>query len=504
MPKILTAAMRAHLDAETTRLVAIWRITRKDGAQFFFTDHDRDIDFGGDSYRADAGFERTAIRSDAGFAVDNLDLVGVFAEGGIVEDEVRAGLFDGAEIAISFVNWQDPDGHGEIRLRCGTLGETRLTPQGYFTAELRGLSQPLAQSTLEVFSPNCRADLGDQRCRFPIEPPELGRDQAVSEGAFYSVPTTAGTGSARYEDRIYEVIEAGTTAASQPAYDITIGATTVDGTADLKAYDSFTRVASVESVTDHRVFILSEDLAGFADGWFDEGAVTFETGANAGRTIEVKSWTQAIRRLELWSPTGLPVAVDIAHSLGVYALSTLLRGRRGTEVFTGSHAVGDLFVLLGGDGVTRRPLGLDRLGDTLHYRAVGRGGELRNARTAQLTLAGNDLKPYAPAQLAATGSWGSNITLSWQRRTRVGGELIDGSGEVPLAEDSEEYELEILHGPGGAVLRTETGITTTSFTYTAGMQSADFGSAQTELSFVVYQISAQVGRGFPGEGTVDL
>jgi uncharacterized phage protein (TIGR02218 family) len=142
MPKTLTPAMRAHLDEETTRLAAIWRITRKDGQQFFFTDHDRDIVFGGEVYRADAGFERTAIRSDAGFAVDNLDLVGVFAEGGIVEDEVRAGLFDGAEIAISFVRWDDPDGHGEIRLRRGTLGETRLTPQGYFHAELRGLSHP--------------------------------------------------------------------------------------------------------------------------------------------------------------------------------------------------------------------------------------------------------------------------------------------------------------------------------------------------------------------------
>jgi hypothetical protein len=99
MPKTLTHAMPAHLYGATTRLAAIWRITRKDGAQFFFTDHDRDftdhdrdIVFGGDVYRADAGFERTAIRSDAGFAVDNLDLVGVFAEGGIVEDEVRAGL----------------------------------------------------------------------------------------------------------------------------------------------------------------------------------------------------------------------------------------------------------------------------------------------------------------------------------------------------------------------------------------------------------------------------
>jgi hypothetical protein len=90
MPKILTPAMRAHLDAETTRLAAIWRITRKDGQRFLFTDHDWDIVFAGNTYRADAGFERTAIRSDAGFAVDNLDLVGVFAEGGIVEDELRA------------------------------------------------------------------------------------------------------------------------------------------------------------------------------------------------------------------------------------------------------------------------------------------------------------------------------------------------------------------------------------------------------------------------------
>src|ERR671910_1922612 len=117
MPKNLTSAMRAHLDAKTTRLAALWRITRKDGKQFFFTDHDRDIVLGGEVHRADAGFERTAIRSDAGFAVDNLDLVRVFANGGIVEDEVRAGLFDGAEIAISFVHWQDPDGHGEVPLR---------------------------------------------------------------------------------------------------------------------------------------------------------------------------------------------------------------------------------------------------------------------------------------------------------------------------------------------------------------------------------------------------
>ena len=65
--------MRAHLDVETTRLATIWRITRKDGQQFFFTDHDRDIVFDGDTYRADAGFERTAILALA----DDQHLLGV-------------------------------------------------------------------------------------------------------------------------------------------------------------------------------------------------------------------------------------------------------------------------------------------------------------------------------------------------------------------------------------------------------------------------------------------
>jgi hypothetical protein len=36
------------------------------------------------------------------------------------------------------------------------------------------------------------------------------------------------------------------------------------------------------------------------------------------------------------------------------------------------------------------------------------------------------------------------------------------------------------------------------------MQAADFGGAQTQLTFVVYQISAQVGRGFPGEAAVEI
>ncbi len=96
---------------------------------------------------------------------------------------------------------------------------------------------------------------------------------------------------------------------------------------------------------------------------------------------------------------------------------------------------------------------------------------------------------------AASGSFGADITLFWVRRTRVGGDLKDGFGTVLLAEDTEEYQLEIL-GPDDEVRRTVTGLTSLSFTYSAAMQAVDFPEGYPASAFVVYQLSAQVGRGF--------
>jgi hypothetical protein len=188
---------------------------------------------------------------------------------------------------------------------------------------------------------------------------------------------------------------------------------------------------------------------------------------------------------------------------GVYTLTNLLRGRRGTEVFTGGHAAGDLFVLL--DGVTRRGLPLDRVGGTLFHRLVGRGGELRDAPTHSGAFAGRDLKPYAPAQFAADGpiTAADDLILTWVRRTRVGGELRDGTGEVPLAEDSEEYEIELMRA-SGAVARTATDLSSPTYTYTQADQEADLDVGDPVDRAQVYQNSAQVGRGFAAELELEL
>lgn len=90
----------------------------------------------------------------------------------------------------------------------------------------------------------------------------------------------------------------------------------------------------------------------------------------------------------------------------------------------------------------------------------------------------------------------SNILITWQRRTRVGGAWLDGTGTVPLSEQSELYELEIWSLDGSTLIRTVSGLTTNLYDYTSSLQFADFGEYLPYVYIKVYQISASVGRGF--------
>ncbi|MFN7177772.1 MAG: DUF2163 domain-containing protein, partial [Thermaurantiacus sp.] len=188
--KSTSTALATHLAGPVTTLATCWRITRVDGREFFFTDHDRDLVFDGDVYKASSGYSRTAIANDASLSVDNLDVEGVFDDEAITEEELRAGLFDQAEVRIFLVNWEDPS-MGALRMRRGWFGEVVLTEQGVFRTELRGMTQALSQRIGELYSPECRADLGDPRCKVPIHPPEIQRLTSYAVGDIVRVRTSS-------------------------------------------------------------------------------------------------------------------------------------------------------------------------------------------------------------------------------------------------------------------------------------------------------------------------
>ncbi|MEO5376066.1 MAG: DUF2163 domain-containing protein [Alphaproteobacteria bacterium] len=160
--KPASANLAAHLAGEVTTLCTCWTITRTDGLVLGFTDHDRDVTVGGMSYRAAGGYSPSAVASSASLAVDNLDVDVVLDDEGITDGDLRAGLYDHAEVEVMLVNWAAPTDGGMVLSR-GHLGEVALKG-AVATAEIRGLVQALATNIGEYFSADCRASLGDARC----------------------------------------------------------------------------------------------------------------------------------------------------------------------------------------------------------------------------------------------------------------------------------------------------------------------------------------------------
>ncbi|MGS4948042.1 DUF2163 domain-containing protein [Meridianimarinicoccus sp. RP-17] len=192
--KSTTPQLAAHLRGPVTTLATCWAITRRDGAAFRFTDHDRDITVDGQVYRASLGYARTALSSDAALSVDNVDVAGLFDDDAITETDMRAGLFDHAEVRIFLVNWADP-AMGVLRLRRGWLGEVLLTETGMFRTELRGLTQALQQQIGQLHSPDCRADLGDARCKVNLAAlTQAGEITVLEDRAQFLVAITSGPG----------------------------------------------------------------------------------------------------------------------------------------------------------------------------------------------------------------------------------------------------------------------------------------------------------------------
>jgi len=168
---------------------------------------------------------------------------------------------------------------------------------------------------------------------------------------------------------------------------------------------------------------------------------------------------------------------------GSYTLGGLLRGRRGTDRHMDNHLAGETFLLLNANAGGAVDLALTEVDTTRYYKGVTAGTLFEDADTETNASPGNDLKPWAPVHLDKTsGSWGGDVVLEWVRRTRIGAEdFKDGAGEAPLNEDSESYKIEILNG-AGEVLRTDSTLTTESYTYSAANQATDFPGGFDDIS----------------------
>lgn len=157
----ISPEFQALLDSGATTICRCWQLTRQDGVTFGFTDHDRDLEFGGQVYLAGSGMDASALESSTGLSVDNGQAVGALSAVGLQDADILAGKFDRAEVVQWLVNW-DEVAVREMVFR-GTLGEIRRGATA-FEVELRSLAEGLNTPLGRGYVPSCDATLGDARC----------------------------------------------------------------------------------------------------------------------------------------------------------------------------------------------------------------------------------------------------------------------------------------------------------------------------------------------------
>ena len=150
------------LERALTSVALCWRIERRDGVTIGLTAHDRDLVIDGLVYRAAPGMTPSAILREASLDADSMDVTGALSSAAIGETDLLAGRWDGARVAIFATDWSAPG--GQIPLGEGTIGAVE-TGDEMLTAELKGIAAALERPVVEETSPECRAELGDKRCR---------------------------------------------------------------------------------------------------------------------------------------------------------------------------------------------------------------------------------------------------------------------------------------------------------------------------------------------------
>ncbi len=249
----------------------------------------------------------------------------------------------------------------------------------------------------------------------------------------------------------------------------------------------------------------------------DHGACTWDRGSTLTLRLTRGALVAAEETAVLNGANALLVGDEIVqfanaalNADGSTTLDTFLRGRRGTEWATAGHTIGERVLLLNDATLNRVNLPDTDLDALRFYRAITLGGLLSEGAQTSLSFSGRSLMPYAPVDLRGARA-GSPLdwTVTWKRRGRLGGAWKDAV-DVPLGEESEAYEVDILDG--ASVARTITAVASAGGSavtpgsrqavYSAADQISDFGAEQATLDLRVYQLSATVGRGFPASATV--
>lgn len=336
--KAASANMIAGLAAGDFRFALCVRIELRDSTIFGFTTHidplTIDIGTGSVVYSPAAGFDVTSFVASNDFAVDNLELLG-FVAGAVALEDVVAGRWDGCDVRAFWVNWAHLS-WGIVREQRGSWAKVRWE-DGKLNAEFRGMADRLNNNSVgELYAPNCRALFGRATmasgrpgCKYPIDPAvwtaltvydNVRPAHSVSLAAS-PYPVADFVSPVAFNDRIFELIVAGTSGASEPAWNLTIGGLTIDGTCTWRTVRATTLPCTVATILVPRAQFTVTVTTDAASTWLKRGQAIFTSGANAGYARELIDFTLAGSPLVATVTLFLsaPFAIEVGDTLDLQA-----------------------------------------------------------------------------------------------------------------------------------------------------------------------------------------
>ncbi len=189
----------------------------------------------------------------------------------------------------------------------------------------------------------------------------------------------------------------------------------------------------------------------------------------------------------------------ILNANGSYTLSNLLRGLRGTQIKTTTHALNDRFIPLITGNLAFYGISSAQLNEDFGMKAISTKGDLADVPLHTHTYVGGTVTPFAPAQVEGTRDSGTNdITTTWERVTTTRWNQF-GSQPFPANEFGDElYTIEYRDG-ADVLLRTETDIAGPARTdvYTSAEQTTDGLTPPETVKIEIFHQGTLVTKG-PG------
>lgn len=166
--KVISASLQQSFEADVSTICRIITLTLKNGTMLRYTDLDRPIKLGLNTY-VSAGVDASAVRQSSigGGSGSNLRLV-LGNENDITEEMIRSRALSGAKYVLECLDYSHPE-YGTMMLGVGRFGSIRFNERGECDIDLNGLIQSGVHSIGEVYSQECRNDFGDKHCRYDVE-----------------------------------------------------------------------------------------------------------------------------------------------------------------------------------------------------------------------------------------------------------------------------------------------------------------------------------------------